>query len=63
MSSRLHSEKETTLAAEQIRSEERSGLLGTEVFTFSWGGEKCGGKEEGEEKTTREVTIQCLVWN
>lgn len=32
-SSLFHSEKETTLVAEQIQSKERNGLLGTDTFT------------------------------
>jgi len=53
MSSLLHSEKETTLVAEQIQSRERNGLLGAGTLTVSWVERKLENKRKTKKRKHR----------
>ncbi len=52
MSSLFHSEKESTLVAEQIQSKERNGLLGTDAFSVSWEERKLEKKKRQRTENT-----------
>lgn len=52
----LHSQKETTLVAEQIQSKERNGLLGTDTFIVIWEERKLEKKRKTKNRKHQGIT-------